>query len=146
MVGSRMSITDDYVASWSADFIVALSLPDVSTASRPVPKSRMINFPMQVARPITTKPIITMIPMPSQLSDVENMAVPQGATTDLYDCTPYRRRKKILVPDSLCVDRQSGDEEDRQSAEERGCEREWTVPLKLRSPSPREPHETKCHE
>lgn len=50
------------------------------------------------------------------------------------------------MPSGLRIDRQGGDEEDRQGAEEGGCERERTVPLELRSPSPRKPHETKCHE
>jgi len=62
------------------------------------------------------------------------------------DCTPYRRRKKISVPDSLCVDRQGGEKKDRQGTEDRGCERERAVLLELRSPNPREPHETKCYE
>jgi len=59
-----------------------LFLPDVSPPSCPVPKHEMINFPMQVESPTTMTAIITMAPMPSQLSDVENIDVPQ-ATTDL---------------------------------------------------------------
>ena len=52
----------------------------------------------------------------------------------------------VSVPDSLSVDRQGGDEEDRQGTEE-GCrERERTVLLERRSPSLRKPHETKCRE
>jgi hypothetical protein len=72
--------TVDYAASWSSDFIVALFPWDVPTAACPVPKSQMINFPMQVARPTTTKPIVMTIPMPSQLSDVENIAIPLRST------------------------------------------------------------------
>lgn len=52
----------------------------------------------------------------------------------------------MSVPNSLCVDRQGRDEEDRQGTEEGGDERERTVPLELRSSSLREPHEAKRHE
>ena len=72
-----------------------LSLSDVSTAFCPGPKSQMIDFPRQPASPTTTKQIITAIPMPSQLSIVENIAVPQRATTDLHGLYTRSEKEKI---------------------------------------------------
>src|SRR5690348_7709232 len=72
--GKQDDLTIDQAASWS--LIGVLSLADAFTVSCPVPKSQMTSFPTQVASPTTTKPIITMIPMQSKLSDIENMGVP----------------------------------------------------------------------
>ena len=99
------SDSTDYAASWIADFTVALSLPDVTVASCPVPKIQMISFPIHVDIPTTNKPIITTTAKPSQLSGVKDIAAPSGDTNHARHCTPSRERG-VSVPDSLCVDRQ----------------------------------------
>lgn len=91
--GSRINMTADYAISWS--FVVALTLPDGSTASCPVPKSQMTDFPMQMASPTTIEPIITTIPMPSQLSDVENIAGPQGQRRIFTIVHSVEERRKL---------------------------------------------------
>jgi hypothetical protein len=104
------SDSTDYAASWIADFTVALSLPDVTVASCPVPKIQMINFPIHVEIPTTNKPIITTTAKPSQLSGVEDIATPQE-TPIMPDIVHPVGNARVSVPDSLCVDRQGGDEE-----------------------------------
>ena len=111
-------MTINYAASWIADFPLALSLPDVTVASCPVPKIQMINLPIHVASPTTNRPIITTTPRPSQLSDIKNIAASLRRNESCLTLYTLSGTRGVSVPDGLCVDRQGGDEEDRQGAEE----------------------------